>query len=314
VGPALIWLGKHGRYCLIAGLLVGLLAPELAAVIRPCVGSLIAVLLFVTAVRVGARRAFGGLDDLRTTLLRIAVLQAALPLFFVVFAKGVGLVDFPLILAVSLMLAAPSLTGAPNFAAMMGHDPAPGMRLLVLSTFLFPLTAFPVLLLLDPEGAGPLGALSLSFGLLTVILVVVGIGFAVRRAVPRLGEEPTQKALDGVAALVLAIVVVGLMSAIGPLLRSDPLELFAWIVTALAVNFSLVSLTLLLSYRFGFKRPLSTSIYAANRNIALFLIVLPEEVVAPFMIFVGCYQIPMYLTPILLSRLTAFASRRGTRV
>jgi len=314
VGPALSWLGKHGRSCLIAGLLVGLVAPELAAVIRPWVGSLIAVLLFVTAVRVGARRAFGGLDDLRTTLLRIAVLQAALPLFFVVFAKGVELIDFPLILAVSLMLAAPSLTGAPNFAAMMGHDPAPGMRLLVLSTFLFPLTAFPVLFFLDPAGEGPLGALSLSFGLLTVILVIVGIGFAVRRAVPRLGEEPKQKALDGVAALVLAIVVVGLMSAIGPLLRSDPLELVAWIMTALAVNFSLVSLTLLLSYHFGLKRPLSTSIYAGNRNIALFLIVLPEEVVAPLMIFVGCYQIPMYLTPILLSRLTAFASRRGTRV
>ena len=314
MGPALSWLGKQGRYCLIAGLLVGLLAPELAAVIRPWVGSLIAILLFVTAVRVGAHRAFGGLDDLRTTLLRIAVLQAALPLFFVAFAKGAGLVDFPLILAVSLMLAAPSLTGAPNFAAMMGHDPAPGMRLLVLSTFLFPLTAFPVLFLLDPAGEGPLGALSLSFGLLTVILVVVGIGFAVRRAVPRLGEEPKQKALDGVAALVLAIVVVGLMSAIGPLLRSDPLELVAWIMTALAVNFSLVSLTLLLSYRFGLNRPLSTSIYAGNRNIALFLIVLPEEVVAPLMIFVGCYQIPMYLTPLLLSRLTAFASRRGTRV
>ena len=98
MGPALSWLGKHGRYCLIAGLLVGLLAPELAAVIRPWVGSLIAILLFVTAVRVGAHRAFGGLDDLRTTLLRIAVLQAALPLFFVVFAKGVGLVDFPLTL------------------------------------------------------------------------------------------------------------------------------------------------------------------------------------------------------------------------
>ncbi|MBT8460736.1 MAG: hypothetical protein KJN60_13785 [Boseongicola sp.] len=314
MGPALIWLGKNGRFCLIAGLLVGLLAPDLAAIIRPWVGSLIAVLLFVTAVRVGARRAFGGLDEIRATLLRIAVLQAALPLVFVTFAKGAGLVDFPLVLAVSLMLAAPSLTGAPNFAAMMGHDPAPGMRLLVLGTFLFPLTAFPVLFLLDPVGEGPLGALSLSFGLLTVILVVVGLGFTVRRALPRLGEEPKQNALDGAAALVLAVVVVGLMSAIGPLLRSDPLELAMWIATALAVNFGLVSAALFLSYRAGWKMPLSTSIYAGNRNIALFLIVLPEAVVAPLMIFVGCYQIPMYLTPVLLTRLLAIAAPKQSRV
>ena len=48
---------------------------------------------------------------------------------------------------------------------------------------------------------------------------------------------------------------------------------------------------------------LATSIYAGNRNIALFLIALPDTVAAPLMIFVGCYQVPMYLTPILLSRL-----------
>ena len=104
------------------------------------------------------------------------------------------------------------------------------------------------------------------------------------------------------------------MSAIGPLLRSDPLELVLWIFTALAVNFALVSLTLFFSYRIGLKAPHSTSIYAGNRNIALFLIVLPEEVIAPLMIFIGCYQIPMYLTPWLLSRLTAFATRMSSRV
>ena len=274
-------------------------------------GSLIAVLLFVTAIRVGARRAFGSLGDLKATLVRIGLLQAVVPLVFVIAGTSAGFVDSPLFLAVALMLAAPSLTGAPNFAAMMGHDPAPGMRLLVLSTFLFPLTAFPVLFVLDPVEEGPLGALSLSLGLLTIILLVVGIGFGVRRLVPRLGDEPMQKALDGVAALVLAIVVVGLMSAIGPVLRSDPWELAVWSLIALAFNFGLVSLTLFLSYRYGLKMRLATSIYAGNRNIALFLIVLPEEVVAPLMIFVGCYQIPMYLTPVLLSRLIALTDRRG---
>jgi len=46
-----------------------------------------------------------------------------------------------------------------------------------------------------------------------------------------------------------------------------------------------------------------TSIVAGNRNIALFLIVLPPEVAGPLMIFIGCYQIPMYLTPMVLTYL-----------
>lgn len=314
MGSALIWLGRRGQSCLIAGLAVGLFVPELAALLRPWVGTLIAVLLFVTAIRVGARRALGSIGDLRASLVRIVILQTGLPLLFVLCGMGLGLAHLPIMMAISLMLAAPSLTGAPNFAAMMGHDPAPGMRLLVLSTFLFPLTALPVLFVLDPAGEGPLGAVSLSLGLLMVILLVVGIGFGVRRSVPRLGEERMQKRLDGIAALVLAVVVVGLMSAIGPLLRSDPLALMVWVLAALAVNFCLVILTIAFSACFGWKTPIATSIYAGNRNIALFLIVLPETVVAPLMIFVGCYQIPMYLTPALLSRVTGFADRRGIKI
>ncbi|REC53766.1 hypothetical protein DRV84_14675, partial [Rhodosalinus sediminis] len=46
------------------------------------------------------------------------------------------------------------------------------------------------------------------------------------------------------------------------------------------------------------------AIAAGNRNLALFLAAVPPETAAPLMLFVGCYQIPMYLTPLLLPRLT----------
>jgi hypothetical protein len=45
------------------------------------------------------------------------------------------------------------------------------------------------------------------------------------------------------------------------------------------------------------------AIVAGNRNIALFLTALPAAVTDPLLLFIGCYQIPMYLTPILLGRL-----------
>ena len=43
-------------------------------------------------------------------------------------------------------------------------------------------------------------------------------------------------------------------------------------------------------------------IVAGNRNIALFLTVLPEETVDPILLLIGCYQIPMYITPAVLGR------------
>ncbi|WP_425038813.1 hypothetical protein [Primorskyibacter sp. S187A] len=301
---ALAWVGQQGRYCLILGLALGLLAPGLAEVLRPWVGTLVALLLFVTGMRVGARAAFGSLDNVGPTLLRIGFFQTMLPLLVIALLLGLGLMGWPLALAVSLMLAAPSLTGAPNFAIMMGRDPAPGMRLLVLGTALFPITAFPVLWVLNPTGGGVWDAMSLSLGLLAAILAAVGCGFGIRRLLPILAEPPAQKALDGAAALLLAIVVVGLMSAIGPLLRSDPGALALWLLAALLVNLLLVMTTLAISRRAGLGQSIATAIYAGNRNIALFLIVLPDAVAAPLMIFVGCYQIPMYLTPIVLARLS----------
>ena len=43
-------------------------------------------------------------------------------------------------------------------------------------------------------------------------------------------------------------------------------------------------------------------IVAGNRNIALFLSVLPQATADELLLFIGCFQIPMYLTPILLGR------------
>ncbi|MGP6087904.1 hypothetical protein [Antarctobacter jejuensis] len=299
----LTWVGRRGPYCLIAGLMAGLLLPGLAAHLRPWVGELVALLLFVTGVRVGARAALGNLDELRPSLIRIGLLQCALPVVVALLLGLFGLSGYSLALAVTLLLAAPSLTGAPNFAIMMRRDPAPGMRLLVLGTALFPLTAFPVLLILDPAEGGVFGAFSLSLGLLVAILLAVGAGFAVRHVLPSLGHVRSQGALDGFAAILLAVVVVSLMSAIGPYLRADPSSLAMWLLAAIAVNFGLVAVTLKLCRRANLRFTLATAIYAGNRNIALFLIVLPEAVADSLMIFVGCYQIPMYLTPMLLSRL-----------
>ena len=45
------------------------------------------------------------------------------------------------------------------------------------------------------------------------------------------------------------------------------------------------------------------SVTAGNRNIALFLVSLPAGVIDPVLLFIGCYQVPMYLTPILMRRI-----------
>jgi hypothetical protein len=250
--------------------------------------------------RVGAGDAIGELARSRRVLGQVLILQAVAPFGLLVVLLSLDAEITPFLLAVVLMLSAPSVTGAPNFAIMTGDDPAPAMRILVLGTALFPILVLPIFWLL-PQLGGTAG-LWASARLVAVILIAVGAGFAVRHlASDRIG--PAQiRAFDGLNAFALGVIVVALMSAIGPLLQENPGRLMTWLIAVFAVNFGL-QLFVFASYR-GEGRA-AVSMIAGNRNIALFLIALPETVVDPLLIFIGCYQIPMYLTPILLRRLYA---------
>ena len=294
---ALRVIAAHGKLALVVGLMAGLFLPGLAQVIRPFIPHLIAALLMVTAARVGWRDASGGLRGVAATLVLVVVYQVAMPLAVAVPAAVLGVTGVPLVMAVCLLLAAPSVTGAPNFAILLGQDPAPAMRLLILGTLVFPVTVLPVLWLLPQvSGFGDLAGASARFAVL--IGGAAMAGFVLREVCfARLGDDG-RAALDGVAAVLLAVVVVGLMSAIGPALAADPWRLAGWAVVAVAVNFGLqVGAALVMGQ--GRATP-ARAIVAGNRNIALMLLALPEEITTPLLIFIGCYQIPMYLTPVVM--------------
>ena len=101
----------------------------------------------------------------------------------------------------------------------------------------------------------------------------------------------------------MAVMVIGLMTSAQAALSSAPATLLVWLGAAFAANFGLqiAAGTVLSRLR---AQPVRTAyaIAAGNRNIALFLVALPREVTDPLLLFIGCYQVPMYLTPILLGR------------
>ena len=77
-----------------------------------------------------------------------------------------------------------------------------------------------------------------------------------------------------------------------------------WLVIAFAVNFGLqIAFYLLLRSRVSPDHAFAVSLIAGNRNVSLFLVGLAPAVVAPILVFVACYQIPMFLTPLVMRRL-----------
>jgi ACR3 family arsenite transporter len=300
----LLATARHGRLVLIAGLVVGILFPGLAGMVRGVLPELVACMLGVAALRIGPTAARGSLADIHVSLRLVAAYQLLLPLVLAAVFLAFGL-GGTLATAMVLMAAAPSISGSPNLTIMTGHDPAPALRLMIAGVALLPLTVAPVFLLWPIFGS--FGAIALASGkLLLLIGCSSAAAFVIRqRFFPKPGVE-TLGVIDGVSALLMAVLVVGLMSALGPAIIQTPGLVGLTLLAAFAINFSLQIAAFMLTGGRGHERSrVAWSIIAGNRNIALFLVALPAAITDPLLLFIGCYQIPMYLTPILLRPLYA---------
>ena len=292
-------VARHGRAVLVVGLLAGIVSPSLAGAIRPHIGLLIAVLLAIAAFRIGARPAWGALSAMASTLALVAVLQIAVPLAVLAVERGFGLAG-PLAMALLIMTTTAPIAGTPNLTILVGGDPAPALRIVVVATAVLPLTVVPVFLasgdLGDPAAVAP-AALRLA----GLIGLAAAVGFLARaRLSPDLSPARTA-AIDGLSTLVFAIVVIGVMEAIAVEIRRDPELVALTTLAAFAANFGFQLLGATLAARTGAARAAAAiGIASGNRNFILLMTALPDTIIDPIMLFVGCYQLPMYLTPLLL--------------
>jgi ACR3 family arsenite transporter len=296
------WAARYGRLMLVLGLAAGLALPSLALAMKPWLQELVAGLLFVAALRIGPSQALGSFRDLPVTASVALVYQLFLPLLAIAGFAAIGMTGYAIAGAIVLMLAASSISGSPNLTILTGHDPAPALRLLILGTAILPLTVVPVFWALPALGT-PGEVLAAAGRLFGTIAIATVLAFVVRITVLKNPSLETVEALDGLSAIAMAVVVVGLMSAAGPALISTPGKFAIWLGAAFAANlgFQIAAALILRKTRLR-SETVPFAIIAGNRNIALFLVALPASVTDPLLLFIGCYQIPMYLTPLIMPR------------
>ncbi|WP_254437330.1 hypothetical protein [Ruegeria arenilitoris] len=301
---------RHGPYVLLAGLLSGLLLPGLAQPMRSLLPPMVVLLLFVTVLRMEPARIFGSLRDLPRVVLVVLGLQLAMPLTVLTVGALGGWLDTPALFALLVMTAAPSIAGSPNMCRMMGHPSEYALRLLVIGTAVLPMTIAPVFWL-APQLGGFDTVLWAALKLLITILLVTLTAVAIRKTLLRDPSPTTESALEGLANITLALFVIGLMPSVSEVILTDPKRAFLWITFACAANFGVQVVCFRLT-RFRMPTAASTavSLIAGNRNIALFFVALAPEVTAPIMVFIGAYQIPMYLTPLVMLRMYRVVSDR----
>ncbi len=294
-------LARHGRMLLIAGLVLGIAFPALAREMEPLIVPLIMVMLVIAAARIGPFEARLRPAALPRALLMTVTLQTLMPLAGIAALAALGVLDRPWALGVVLALAGAPITGSPGLAILSRADPVPALRQVVLGTALLPLTVLPVFWLM-PVLEAPLDMLGAAARLLAIILVSGAVGFWLHSRVAALRAPEGRAALDGAMALNMAVVVIALMAAVGPALWAGEAALWWLLVLVLGLNFAsqFAVAGTARALGAGAAAP-AMGIVAGNRNLAIFLGALPPDIVASVMLFVGVYQVPMYLTPLVMT-------------
>ena len=302
MNPLLI-AARNGQYVLVAGLLAGLILPGLAEPMRPLLPPLVVLLLFVTILQMEPATILGSLKDLRQVMTSVAGFQVFSPLVVLAIGLTGGWTGTSIVLSLLIMTAAPSISGSPNLCMMMGYPAKHAMRLVVVGTAVLPLTSLPIFWLM-PEVGDFWAVLKAAFSLFLTIAIVTFVAVALRQTVLRNPSRTTLLKLEGLASITLAVFVIGLMPSVSAAALDDPWIAGFWIVFACSVNFGAQVMTFQLTRnRLPPAQATAVSLIAGNRNIALFFVALPPEVTAPIMVFIGAYQIPMYLTPLIMRRL-----------
>lgn len=272
--------------------------PPLAALFRDFVTPTVAGLMTLVLLRVDLAQVLGYLR--RPAL--VGALTAWLLLVMPVIAYGIATacgMDGPLGAALVISATGCAATSSPAFARLVGLDGEISLVVALVTTLLVPFTAPPITL-------GLMGIelpISLA-GLMARLGLVVGLPLLISIAIRRMVAEPTLRrfgpAVDGAVVWLVVLYGFGVMDGMLARLLAEPAWVMGGLALAFAGNLGMNLLTAIAFLPAGRRLALAGGLLAGNRNMALYLAVLPTATDERILLFFALAQFPLFLSPFLL--------------
>ncbi len=295
---ALAWSARRGPILLAVGIFGGILSPRLAATFKTFITPDVLLMTTLVLLRVDLPGTLAHLRRPAQLALIVAAMMLACPILAFLVVRLLPL-DPGIAAGVVLLATGCAATSSAAFARLVGLDPELSLVTTLASLALVPFTAAPIALWL-------LG-LDLSIGaaaFMTRLLVVVGLpmllSLGLRRLIGRNALARWADAVDG--ALVWLVVFYGfaVMDGLAGRMAADPAWVVQALVAAFLADYGLNLVTALALRHLGPKLAATAGLMSGNRNMALYLAVLPAGTDPRITLFFGLCQIPLFLSPFLL--------------
>jgi len=292
------WSARQGAGLLAASIFVGLFVPPLAEAFRFIITPCVAFLMTLVLLRVDFAQVLAWLARPAQVVALTFWLLFICPLLAWLVVRATGM-DGPLGAALVIMATGCAATSSPAFARMVGLDGEVAFVVAIITTLLVPFTAPPLAL-------GLLGIdLSISIGgLMLRLALVVGLPLLLSLLIRRLaGRERLHRwggATDGAVVLMVCAYGFGVMDGMLSKLLAEP----AWVLGGIALAFAgclvLNAATALVFLPAGQRLALTAGLLSGNRNMALYLAVMPATTEPRILLYFALCQFPLFLSPFLL--------------
>lgn len=308
----LSWIGRQKARAVAVLVVIGLVMPDLGALLRPFVAEAVAGLLFLAFLRIDSAGVKSHLRRPGLVVLGSTWTMLGVPLLFAVVCLLAGVDQSNPAVFAGLMLqsVASPMMAAPALAALMGLDATLVLATLILSSIAVPVTA--------PLISGLIGLdltfspVILGFKLTAIIAGAAIFGFLARRfagveRIDRYGAE-----IDGLNILILFIFIAAVMGDVGVRFLSQPALVAGLTVLAFSVFAVLLAVTLLVFRLAGRQVAMSIAMMTSQKNMGLMLAATGGLLPDVTWLYFAVGQFPIYLSPLLLGRVARSVDKSDT--
>ena len=289
---------RHGSALLAAGVFGGLLIAPLAHAMVWFITPNVVLLMTLVLLRVDIPAAFSHLSR-PGRLAAIVVFQMLMSPFIAAGVLTLLPLDPGIAAGVAIFATGAAATSGAAFARLVGLDPELTLLATLASIFVVPLTGPPLAHLL----AGIDLHISVG-GFMARLALVVGLPLAgsllLRRAIGPDRLAPIAASLDGAVVWLVVFYGFAVMDGLQARLLADPIWVTEATLAAFVADFGLNAVTMAAFIWMGWRSAASAGLMAGNRNMALYLAVLPASADHRIALFFALVQFPLFLSPFLL--------------
>ena len=279
------------------GVVIGLLFPALSNLSRPLAEPLVLAMFSLSIYRLDPAEIRARLRRPTTIAVGIAWLLLVIPVG--VFWLG-DLAGLPrgLLIVLTAWSACPPLVSLPGLALLLGLDGAVALLVMIGATVLLPLSLPIVLSLLVGDGFGSDPA-TVAQRLLVMVAICCLAGQGIRRLVGHQRATATAASTDGVLVVLMLLFAITIMGGLHQAIEWAPEDIPLFMISAFLASAGLQLLAAGVFHRLARPSAAAIALASGNRNFALLLPAVGDNLSADMWLFLAIVQFPIYILPAL---------------